>query len=67
LADIVEECKKYYPRVEDFRNDCDKLTIYYFDRYPADIPLSLSEKDAKFAIEVAGRILLFVEEMISKV
>ncbi|MFQ6052506.1 MAG: HEPN domain-containing protein [Candidatus Hydrothermarchaeota archaeon] len=62
----MKNAKKYYPQVEDFRNDCDKLTIYYFDRYPADIPLSLSEKDAKFAIEVAGRILLFVEKIISK-
>jgi len=66
LADIIEECKKYYPRVEDFRDDCDKLTVYYFGRYPADIPLSLSEEDAKFGIEVARRILLFVEEIISK-
>lgn len=66
LADIIEECKKYYPGVEDFRNDCDKLTVYYFDRYPADIPLSLSEEDAKFAIEAAKKILLFVDKVISK-
>jgi len=66
LADIIEECKKYYPGVEDFRNDCDRLTVYYFDRYPADVPLNLTEEDAKFAIEVAEKILLFVEDIISK-
>lgn len=66
LADIIEECKRHYPRVEGFRNDCDKLTVYYFDRYSADIPLSLNEGDAKFTIEVARRILLFAGEIISK-
>ena len=65
LADIIEECKKYYPQVEVFTDDCDKLTVYYFDRYPADIPLNLTEEDAAFALETADKILRFVEEIIS--
>ena len=66
LVDIIDECKKFYPQVEIFTNDCDKLTVYYFDRYPADIPLNLIEGDAKFALETADKILKFVEEKISK-
>ena len=66
LVDIIEECKKYYPQVEAFTDGCDKLTVYYFDRYPADIPLNLTEEDAAFALEIADKILRFVEEIISK-
>ena len=40
--------------------------IYYFERYPAEIPLNLTNKDAEFAIETAGEILRFVKEIISK-
>ena len=65
LVDIIEECKKYYPQVEAFADDCDKLTVYYFDRYPADIPLNLTEEDSTFALETADKILRFVEEIIS--
>ena len=66
LVDIIEECRKYYPQVESFTDDCDKLTVYYFYRYPADIPLNLTEEDAAFALETADKILRFVEEIISK-
>lgn len=66
LVDIIEECRKYYPQVEAFTDDCDKLTVYYFDRYPADIPLNLTEEDAAFALKTADKILRFVEEIISK-
>jgi HEPN domain-containing protein len=66
LVDIIDECKKFYPQVETFTNDCDKLTVYYFDRYPADVPLNLTEEDAAFALETADKILRFVEEKISK-
>jgi len=64
LVDIIEECKKYYPQVEIFTNSCDKLTVYYFDRYPADIPLNLTEEDAVFALETAENVLGFVENII---
>jgi HEPN domain-containing protein len=65
LADIIEECKQYYPKVEKFKDDCDRLTVYYFDRYPSEIPLNLTEEDAVFALAVAEKILKFVEEIIS--
>jgi HEPN domain-containing protein len=65
LVDIIGECKKYYPTVEDFTDDCDKLTVYYFDRYPADIPLNLTEEDAKFALKTAEKVIKFVEGIIS--
>ncbi|MEA2076220.1 MAG: HEPN domain-containing protein [Euryarchaeota archaeon] len=65
LAEIIEECKRYYPKVERFKDDCDKLTVYYFDRYPAEIPLNLTEEDAAFALAVAEKILNFVEGVIS--
>jgi len=66
LVDIIEECKKHYSQVEVFIDDCDRLTVYYFDRYPAGIPLNLTEEDAEFALETADKILRFVEEIISK-
>jgi len=66
LVDIIEECKKFHPQVEAFTESCDKLTVYYFDRYPADIPLNLTEKDAQFAVKIAGQILRFVGAIISK-
>ncbi len=66
LVDIIEECRGYYPQVEMFTDDCDKLTVYYFDRYPADIPLNLTEEDAAFALETAEKILSSVEGIISK-
>lgn len=65
LVDIIEECKKYYPQVEAFIDDCEKLTVYYFDRYPAEIPLALSEEDAAFALNTADEILRLVDEVIS--
>ncbi|MFH0775117.1 MAG: HEPN domain-containing protein [bacterium] len=65
LVDIIEECKKYYPQIEAFTDDCERLTIYYFDRYPADIPLNLTEEDATFALETADEILRFVDKVIS--
>lgn len=67
LADIIRECKKYYPQVKTFTEDCDKLSVYYFVRYPADIPLNLEEEDARFALRVAKEVLEFVEEIILKV
>ena len=66
LVDIIEECKKYYPQVEVFIDDCEKLTVYYFDRYPAEIPLGLSEEDATFALNTANEILRFVDKVISE-
>lgn len=66
LRDIINECKKYYPKVEAFTTHCTRLAAYYFDRYPADIPLNLTEEDAAFALETADKILSFVEEIISK-
>jgi HEPN domain-containing protein len=66
LVDIIEECKKYYPQVEAFIDDCERLTVYYFNRYPAEIPLDIDEEDATFALEVANKILRFVEDIISK-
>jgi len=65
LADIIGECKKYYPQTEHFTDDCDRLTVYYFDRYPADISLNLTEEDAKFALNTAEKIIKFVEGIIS--
>ena len=65
LVDIIEECKQYYPQVEKFEDDCDRLTVYYFDRYPSEIPLNLTEEDATFALAAAEKILKFVEEVIS--
>ncbi len=64
LADIIEECKQYYPQVEKFKDDCDRLTVYYFDRYPSEIPLNLTEDDAIFALIAAEKILKFVKEII---
>ncbi len=66
LGDLIVACKKYYPQVENFINDCDKLTAYYFDRYPVEISLELTEEDAEFALKTADKILRFVEEIISK-
>ena len=66
LVDIIGECKKYYPEVESFIENCDKLTVYCFERYPAEIPLNLTNKDAEFALETADEILRFVKEIISK-
>ncbi len=65
LTEIVEECQKYYPQVERFKMDCDKLTVYYFDRYPSDIPLNLNKEDAEFALRVAGDILSAVDHILS--
>lgn len=65
LVDIIEECKKYYPQVETFTDDCERLTVYYFDRYPADIPLNLTEEDVEFAITVAEEVLELVEDIVS--
>lgn len=67
LVDIIERCKKYYPQVEAFIDDCERLTVYYFDRYPADIPLDLGEEDAIFALETANEILQLVDKIISEV
>ncbi|MDI6752657.1 MAG: HEPN domain-containing protein, partial [bacterium] len=67
LIDLIEECKKYYPqKIEAFIDDCEKLTVYYFDRYPTEIPLALSEEDATFALNTADEILQFVNEIISR-
>ena len=66
LVDIIEECKKYYPQVEAFIDDCEKLTVYYFDRYPAEIPLTLNEEDATFALDTADEILQLVDEILKK-
>lgn len=52
--------------MEGFTDACDRLTIYYFDRYPADTSLNLTEEDAAFALETADKVLRFVEEIISK-
>jgi len=41
------------------------LTVYYFDRYPVDIPLDLTTADAEFALRIAEEVLAFVEEVIS--
>jgi len=65
LADIIGECKKYYPQAEDFADDCDRLTVYYFDRYPADIPLNLTEEDAEFALKTAEKVTKFAEGILS--
>ncbi len=65
LTEIVEECQKYYPQVERFKMDCDKLTVYYFDRYPSDVPLNLNKEDAEFALKVAGEILSVVDHILS--
>ncbi|MBW1856096.1 MAG: hypothetical protein JRJ00_15705 [Deltaproteobacteria bacterium] len=45
--------------------DCDKLTVYYFDRYPSDVPLNLNKEDAEFALKVAGEILSVVDHILS--
>lgn len=66
LRDIIKECEKYYPEIADFTDECKRLTFYYFDRYPADIPLNLTEEDAASALETAEKILSFVEGIISK-
>lgn len=65
LVDLIHECKEYYPKVEDFTYDCDRLTVFYFDRYPADIPLDLTPEDAEFALRITEEILGFVEDIIS--
>ncbi|MBW1823665.1 MAG: HEPN domain-containing protein [Deltaproteobacteria bacterium] len=65
LTEIVEECQKYYPQVESFKMDCDRLTVYYFDRYPSDVPLNLNKEDAEFALKVAGEILSVVDHILS--
>ena len=65
LVDIIGECKKYYPQAEDFVDECDRLSIYYLDRYPADIPLDLTEEDAEFALNTAEKVMKFVESIIS--
>ena len=65
LGDIIERCKNYYPEVSSFAEDCDKLTVYYFDRYPADIPLNLTVEDAEFALKTASKIIKFSEKIIS--
>lgn len=65
LADIIAECEMYYPEVGKFKDDCDRLNVYYFDRYPAEISLDLIEEDATFALAAAEKILNFVEGVIS--
>jgi HEPN domain-containing protein len=54
---------------QDFRQveaACDLLTDYYIDtRYP-EIGVSYTEELAEEAIELAGRVLGFVKEMISR-
>ncbi len=67
LVDIIEECKKYYPqKLEAFIDDCEKLTVYYFDRYPAEIPLGITEEDVTFALNTADKILQLVDKIISE-
>lgn len=67
LRNIIKKCEEYYPEIAGFTEECKRLTPFYFDRYPADIPLNLTEEDAAFALETADKILKFVEEIISKV
>lgn len=67
LGDLIKECKRFYPKVQSFTDDCKKLTVYYFDRYPGDIPLNLTLKDAEFALKTAQRIIKFVDDKISAV
>ncbi len=66
LRDIIKKCMEYYPKIADFTKECKRLTIFYFDRYPTEIPLALSEEDATFALSTADEILRFVDEIISK-
>jgi len=67
LTEIVEECQKYFPQVEEFKHGCDRLTVYYFDRYPSDVPLNLTKEDAEFALRIAGEILSVIENILSSV
>ena len=66
LVDLLAYCLDYDPRFENFKEECLLLNEYITEgRYPGDLPFeSITEQDAKEALEAADKIEDYVLEKI---
>lgn len=61
LVKLLNECTKTNPDIEGLKDDCILLNDYYIEtRYPLDVPIDYSKKEAKEALSAAERIGKFV-------
>lgn len=68
LVDLLELCTKIDEEFEKFVSDCNTITSYYIPtRYPSIfLEKEISEKDAKYSVEKAIEIKIFILEKINK-
>ena len=67
LLVLIAETEKFYPEIENFREEIKKLDGYYLTtRYPngvllTEYPKIFTKYDAEQAIELSERVLQFIE------
>lgn len=63
LEELAKDCLRFDKEFECLLDECLLLSRYYIEtRYPPLVPIDYSKKEAGRAIEMAERIVLFVEK-----
>ena len=61
LVKLLNECKKISPVFQDLEDECILLNGYYIEtRYPLDMPVDYSKKEAREALTAADNIGKFI-------
>ncbi len=64
LAHLIDLASKLDSSLLDYKDECHKLTPYWIEtRYPLSIPFEKTKEEAEWAVELAGRILEFIERI----
>lgn len=61
LVMLLNECKKIEHSFKELEKECVLLSVYYIEtRYPLDMPIDYSKKEAADALKAAEKISSFV-------
>lgn len=67
LEELAKDCARFEKRFLDFLDDYRILTRYYIEtRYPPLVPIEYSKREAKRAIEMAKKIIKFIDSKLKK-
>jgi HEPN domain-containing protein len=58
LETLINEAVRFDPSFEQYRDDCQKITRYYFiERYPLMLSLDLTEDEVRHSLHITEEII----------